>query len=141
MLVALVEALQGAIKCPEYANVDWFTVWLGRSPIVFALTPAANEAVLSSNKLIDKAIFYDFLYSWLGHGLLTSFGAKWQRHRKMLTPSFHFKILDDFLPIMTKQTRIFIEQIDKLRRESRDGVVSIASPILLCALDTICGKP
>lgn len=67
-------------------------------------------------------------------------GDKWRSHRKMLTPSFHFKILDDFLPVMTRQTRIFVKVLNKAV-EKNNGVISdISTPILNCALDTICGK-
>lgn len=61
----------GMTLTQPFSGGDMVVCWLGRSPIVFAISSRATEAILSSNKLIDKAIFYDFMYSWLGHGLLT----------------------------------------------------------------------
>ncbi len=32
------------------------------------------QVLLTNNKMIDKAFFYEFLHNWLGEGLLTSTG-------------------------------------------------------------------
>lgn len=89
-----------------------------------------------------------------------STGDKWKKNRKMLTPTFHFKILEDFLPIMNENTKIFIglleekieqkkeiERIDQgegernnLTEENSVIIEDISVPILLCALDIICGN-
>ena len=58
----------------------------------------------------------------------------------MLTPSFHFKILDEFLPVMTKETRIFVSRLEELRLKNNGLIDDISNPILMCALDTICGN-
>lgn len=57
------------------------------------------EALLSSTKHNTKSVVYDFLQPFMGTGLLTSAGQKWFHRRRMLTPSFHFDILTDFLAI------------------------------------------
>ncbi len=45
---------------------------------------------------------YPLLEPWLGKGLATNNGESWQQRRKLLTPAFHFQILQNFLPIMNK---------------------------------------
>ena len=66
-------------------------VWLFQQPQVRILTPETAQCVLSSNININKSRIYDNLQPWLGTGLITSGGNKWHSHRKMLTPTFHFK--------------------------------------------------
>ncbi|XP_025264312.1 cytochrome P450 4C1-like isoform X2 [Camponotus floridanus] len=65
--------------------------------------PDDLETILSSTKHIEKGFFYDPLHPWLGTGLLTSKGFKWQTRRKILTPTFHFNILNQFADILIKE--------------------------------------
>lgn len=62
-------------------------------------------------KLIAKGEDYEFLKPWLGDGLLLSSGEKWKRRRKMLTPSFHFNILKQFISIMENQGSTLIGKL------------------------------
>jgi cytochrome P450 len=75
------------------------------------------------------------LLAWLGTGLLTSKSKKWAGRRKMLTPTFHFRILDDFLDVFNEQTKT-LTQI--LKKEFGDGKVFDVFPyVTRCALDII----
>ncbi|XP_025262469.1 cytochrome P450 4C1-like isoform X1 [Camponotus floridanus] len=71
--------------------------------IVFIRHPDDLETILSSTNHIEKGFFYDALHSWLGTGLLTSKGVKWHTRRKILTPTFHFNILNQFVDILMKE--------------------------------------
>ncbi|KAH9510182.1 Cytochrome P450 4V2, partial [Bulinus truncatus] len=92
------------------------------------------QKILSSTKHIDKASEYDVLVPWLGTGLLISTGDKWRYRRKMLTPTFHFNILHDFLYVFNKQAHVLI---DKLKDKSKNGQFDMFQDIALCALDII----
>ncbi|XP_072762321.1 cytochrome P450 4C1-like isoform X2 [Anoplolepis gracilipes] len=81
-----------------------FKGWLSFIPIVFIHNPDDFETILSSTKHIEKSHFYDFLFPWLGKGLLMSSGTKWQTRRKILTPTFHFSILNQFVNILIKES-------------------------------------
>ncbi|XP_025266468.1 cytochrome P450 4C1-like isoform X1 [Camponotus floridanus] len=65
--------------------------------------PDDLEIILSSNKYIEKNHVYNLLHPWLNTGLLTSTGAKWHARRKILTPAFHFNMLNRFVDILIKE--------------------------------------
>ncbi|CAL7940657.1 unnamed protein product [Xylocopa violacea] len=56
-------------------------------------------------------IEYQFMLPWLGSGLLTSYGAMWQTRRKMLTPAFHFNVLQQFVEILIEQGEGFVQTL------------------------------
>lgn len=104
-------------------------------PFIYVRDPKIVEEILSSQKLIDKANEYDMLKNWLGSGLIISSGKKWHQRRKIITPAFHFKILEQFVDIMEKHGRTFIEKLKEF-----DGQrIDIFSIISLYTLDVICG--
>ena len=56
-------------------------------------------------------------------GLLTSGGAKWKSRRKMITPAFHFDVLDKALTTMMKHNAIMIEKFESFaEREQASDV-------------------
>ncbi|KAJ9577302.1 hypothetical protein L9F63_006141, partial [Diploptera punctata] len=117
----------------EYKPI--FRTWVGPMADVNILKPEHFEIVLSSTKHLDKAYAYNFLHDWLGTGLLTSTGQKWHTHRKMITPTFHFKILDSFVEIFSEKSEIMV---DKLRKEVGSQGFDVYPYITKCALDIIC---
>lgn len=98
--------------------------------------PKDVEMILGSQKLIEKSDEYGFLSHWLGTGLLTSSGQKWFSRRKAITPTFHFKILEQFVEVFEKHSAIFVQNLGKFKGRPLD----IFPQITLCALDVICGK-
>ncbi|XP_025265743.1 cytochrome P450 4C1-like isoform X2 [Camponotus floridanus] len=65
--------------------------------------PDDLETILSSTKHIEKSFLYNVLHPWLNTGLGTSTAIKWRARRKMLTPAFHFNILNKFGDIFIKE--------------------------------------
>ncbi|XP_054287591.1 cytochrome P450 4c3 [Macrosteles quadrilineatus] len=109
--------------------------WYWNKPYIFISKATALEEIMGSIKHIEKSNDYDYLHPWLGTGLLTSSGPKWQKRRKILTPAFHFRILDDFIDIFREQSDIFVQ---KLQKECGQGPFNIFPYVTLCALDVIC---
>ncbi|XP_066505317.1 cytochrome P450 4V7 [Hoplias malabaricus] len=110
-------------------------VWVGPVPFLILYHAETIEPVLSSSRHLDKSSSYRFLQPWLGTGLLTSTGDKWRSRRKMLTPTFHFSILTDFLDVMNEQSDILIQ---KMHKHVGGEPFNCFSYITLCALDIIC---
>ncbi|XP_055382123.1 cytochrome P450 4c3 [Condylostylus longicornis] len=109
--------------------------WNCTSPYVMFFKPETVEPILNSIKYVDKSQDYDYLHAWLGTGLLTSFGKKWHTRRKILTPAFHFKILDDFIDVFNEQSVILANKLDK---ELNSNSFNIFPYVTLCTLDIIC---
>ncbi|KAH7984478.1 hypothetical protein HPB52_021523 [Rhipicephalus sanguineus] len=62
-------------------------------------------------------------------------GNKWRRRRKMLTPAFHFRILEDFIPVFNEQAVIFVKN---LKEQQNKKYIDIVPLVTLCTLDIIC---
>ncbi|KAG7237062.1 hypothetical protein INR49_032807, partial [Caranx melampygus] len=119
----------------EFRDPPMFKLWIGTMPFVILYHAETVETILNNSVHMDKAYAYNFLHPWLGTGLLTSTGQKWRQRRKMLTPTFHFSILADFLEVMNEQAEILVE---KLEKQAGRGPFNCFSHITLCALDIIC---
>lgn len=110
-------------------------VWIGPFLIITVTEPNYIEAIMNSQKHIHKAFVYSSLMPWLGTGLLTSWGKKWKVHRKILTPSFHFQILEQFLDVFKIKGDILVQ---RLSRHVNGPRFDITDYIVTCTLDVIC---
>ncbi|XP_050453532.1 cytochrome P450 4C1-like [Cataglyphis hispanica] len=79
-------------------------IWSFFIYVVTIRHPDDLETILSSTKHIEKGFPYKVLHPWFGTGLLTSTGTKWYARRKILTPAFHFNILNQFVDILIKES-------------------------------------
>lgn len=130
------EFFQQLIEYSEKCRSLPFTiVWLGPLPMVAMYNTEVVEVILTNSKEIDKSYTYKFLEPWLGLGLLTSTGYKWRSRRKMLTPTFHFTILESFLDVMNEQANVLV---NKLNKHVDGEAFNCSIYVALCALDIIC---
>ncbi|KAI4464347.1 cytochrome p450 family 4 [Holotrichia oblita] len=121
------------------ANVDKyapiFRTWNGSSPEVHLTKPEHLELIMNNSIHITKGQQYANLYPWLGEGLLTSSGSKWYQHRKLITPAFHFKILENFMNVFVEKAEMLLCILDG---KADGNVHNIYPDITHCALDIIC---
>uniref|UniRef100_A0A8I5N7U1 Cytochrome P450 family 4 subfamily F member 11 n=1 Tax=Papio anubis TaxID=9555 RepID=A0A8I5N7U1_PAPAN len=86
-----------------------FMIWMGPIiPFIVLCHPDTIRSITNASATLapkDK-FFYSFLEPWLGDGLLLSAGDKWSRHRRMLTPAFHFNILKPYMKIFNDSVNI-----------------------------------
>lgn len=112
-----------------------FLIWIGFLPSVSVSSPDVVQKVLSTSKHTSKGFFYKQLYPWLGRGLLTSDGEEWHARRHLLTPTFHFSILNEFGEIMNAQAAILVQQL--ANHADTGKTIDAFKFITLCALDII----
>ncbi|GAB0097248.1 Cytochrome P450 [Sergentomyia squamirostris] len=97
--------------------------------------PEYIEPILSSQVHINKTVEYSYLKNWLGDGLLLTTGTKWHTRRKIISPAFHFKILENFVSVFDKQAKIFVE---KLKQFGPKTAVDVYPLVSLYTFDVIC---
>ncbi|XP_043461029.1 cytochrome P450 4C1-like [Leptopilina heterotoma] len=106
--------------------------------LVHIYNPRHMEIIFPSTENIKKSFAYDNLNPWLGQGLLTSSGQTWFHQRKLITPAFHFGVVDQFAEVMSEKSRVLTEIIDETLRENPNEPIDIFKLIIRCALDIIC---
>lgn len=122
-----------------YPGVGIARLWIGLRPVVFLYSAETVESVLTSTTVINKAIEYSVFKTFLGEGLVTSGKAKWRFRRKILTPAFHFRILNDFIPTMNSESTKLIRKLNQDKYlHPNEKPFDIVPLIILCTLDTIC---
>ncbi|CAG9830836.1 unnamed protein product [Diabrotica balteata] len=108
--------------------------------VVNLIAPEDIELILNNSKHIEKSAFYDFLHSWLGNGLLTSKGANWHKRRKILTPAFHFNILQEFVDIFNKEVNHLVDVFKTKCDQPIDLIKPITEFTLYSIGETSLGK-
>ncbi|XP_061385989.1 cytochrome P450 4d2-like [Musca vetustissima] len=117
----------------KYGKVYRF--WVFNQMHLRVTDPKLCEAILSSQQQITKSSFYDFLIDWLGRGLLLSNGKKWHTRRKIITPAFHFKILEQFVEVFDQQSTIMAKNL--YARANGRTAIDMFPVVCRMALDTI----
>lgn len=83
-------------------------------------------------------LYCDGLYLYLMTSFYISYFVdnKWRKQRKIITPTFHFKILEQFVDVFNDKGEILVKKL-----ASQTGKVFDVNPfVTLYALDVICGK-
>ncbi|XP_061676202.1 cytochrome P450 4B1 isoform X2 [Syngnathoides biaculeatus] len=112
-----------------------FPLWFGPCVCFMNLHhPDYVKSVLTSTEPKDD-FAYDFIKAWIGDGLLVSHGQKWFRHRRLLTPGFHYDVLKSYTKLMSESAKTML---DKLECYSSTGEsFELFKHVSLMTLDTI----
>ncbi|XP_066260623.1 cytochrome P450 4C1-like [Euwallacea similis] len=111
-----------------------FRSWMGSIPMVMVYKPEHAQVVFRSSCANHKGLFYQMLTPWLGNGLIAGSGPKWQQHRKIISPSFHFKVLDSYTEIFAEKAEQFSKYLEKYEGQ---GYFDITEDLTKIALDII----
>ncbi|XP_062140970.1 cytochrome P450 4ae1 [Drosophila sulfurigaster albostrigata] len=106
----------------------------GRMVLVTA-EPHLVETLLLSKQQLRKSIVYGALRGWLGDGLLLSRGERWHSMRKIITPTFHFNILEQYIDVFDRQCNVLVEKLKPLANDQQ--AINIYPYMGLMALDII----
>lgn len=87
--------------------------------------------------LFSTAYIYWFAYYCFLFFLFRS-GKKWFERRKIITPAFHFKILEEYVEIFDRLGNVFVNKT--LAKFDVKDEVEIYPLAILYALDVMCGE-
>lgn len=75
----------------------------------------------------------------LPHFLIYIFckGSRWHSHRKLITPTFHFNILESFLDVFVNRSK---ELMTRLKEKEGSNSFDISPYTQRLTLEFICGK-
>uniref|UniRef100_A0A1I8Q1G9 Cytochrome P450 n=1 Tax=Stomoxys calcitrans TaxID=35570 RepID=A0A1I8Q1G9_STOCA len=108
---------QYARKSCRYAKGNSYLLHFLRAPIYCIATAEDAAELLQSTTVIDKSIIYKFLMPFLGDGLLISSDHKWFSRRKLLTPAFHFNVLQTFNDIFKEESLKLLKKLQCMPKE------------------------
>ncbi|XP_042317329.1 cytochrome P450 4B1-like [Sceloporus undulatus] len=112
-------------------------VWYGQFLAYLVINHPEYAKVVFSRSDPKSLIVYGFIIPWIGKGLLISDGPKWQKHRKLLTPGFHYDVLKPYLTVMAESVKEMLDILGKLISKDNTASVEIFEHVSLMTLDTI----
>jgi cytochrome P450 len=123
-------------------------VWLpiGYSPRLSLNDADAFRVIMSQNNTPKGLIMQFFEYGtdlfdavgsgWLGTGLLTSNGDLWKSRRDLITPAFHFQILQNYMQIFQSRSETLANRMLKYSGQGKESF-DIFPLCTDCTLDII----
>ena len=70
---------------------------------------------------------------WLGEGLLIANGDRWARNRRLLTPAFHFDILQPYVQVYNQATEILLVSNINSRSSRNNHMGGRKAPSHVCS--------
>uniref|UniRef100_A0A2K6A9R7 Cytochrome P450 family 4 subfamily F member 57 n=1 Tax=Mandrillus leucophaeus TaxID=9568 RepID=A0A2K6A9R7_MANLE len=116
-----------------------FTIWMGPIiPFIVLCHPDTIRCITNASAATAPKddLFTRFLKPWLGEGIILSNGDKWSRHRRMLTPAFHFNILKPYIKIFNESVNIMLDKWQHLASEGSSRL-NMSEHISLMTLDSL----
>ncbi|KAK9884609.1 hypothetical protein WA026_007449 [Henosepilachna vigintioctopunctata] len=83
------------------------------SNIVCLLNPEDIQTILGDLKQTSKGDIHDFFGRLIGNGIVNSEGEIWHKRRKLLTKSFHFSVLRNYIEIFNNGVKRTVHHLKK----------------------------
>ncbi|XP_025990783.2 cytochrome P450 4C1 [Solenopsis invicta] len=112
--------------------------WMFGKPYINVFKPEYLELILPSTVNIKKGTHYKLLEPWLGNGLITSTGKQWFHDRKLIWPTFHFSILNQYAVIQSEKAEILTTCLERKIEKNPRNAIDICPFIFNATLDIIC---
>ncbi|XP_034234916.1 cytochrome P450 4C1-like [Thrips palmi] len=121
--------------CADFGYL--FKFWIGPCLGVAVLDPEDLQVVLTSPALASKPDeFYECLMHVVGRGLITLNGSDYKRHRKAITASMHYDILQEFVTMFGVNCRELEARLDPLAETGE--VFDVLHDLGRCASLSVC---
>ncbi|EFX88345.1 hypothetical protein DAPPUDRAFT_311474 [Daphnia pulex] len=155
--VRLIDALPGPKTLPLLGNildllkystdrrlcVDWikqngyiFRTWIGYFPVVHVSHHELLEPILSNQNNITKTDEYKFSLPENCLGVLT--GDEWRHRRRLLTPAFHYKILDGFMDSINEKSFASTAKMEEILGTAGSQEINIFPIMVKLTFDVLC---
>ncbi|XP_012999667.2 cytochrome P450 4B1 isoform X1 [Cavia porcellus] len=119
-----------ALEIQKTGSLDKMVSWAHQFPHAFPLwvgpflgflniyEPDYAKAVYSRGDPKAPDV-YSFFLQWIGKGLLVLEGSQWFKHRKLLTPGFHYDVLKPYVAVFTSSANAMLDKWEEKARENK----------------------
>ncbi|XP_004699508.2 cytochrome P450 4A11-like [Echinops telfairi] len=112
-----------------------FPRWMWGSKVFFQIYDPDYLKVILGRADPKSTELHNFLSPWIGEGLLLLNGPTWFQHRRMLTPAFHYDILQPYVQLTADSVQVMLEKWEEL--VTQGSHVELFEHVSLMTLDTI----
>lgn len=135
----LINAIHHIVQASGEKSKKIFTIWAATQPFVLVMSPDLIRELVTVHSGLKKGRLYKYIAYALGGGLITSSGPKWFYHRKLLNPTFNFKVFESFMPNIQHNVRIFISKVEEEANSDPDRLIKdFRKYTFPCTLDVLC---
>ncbi|XP_030024507.2 cytochrome P450 4C1 isoform X1 [Manduca sexta] len=129
------EDLSNVVKKLLVQYGDAIRFWLGPDLNVVISDPDDIKALLSSAKTTYKGPQYKYMADVIGEGILSGSGTKWRRHRKIATPNYGKRAIENYTNTFNIEVDSLLTNLRKKRTEQQ---FNIYDDIVLTTSYAIC---
>ncbi|XP_023014492.2 cytochrome P450 4c3 isoform X2 [Leptinotarsa decemlineata] len=123
---------RAASICEKYTSP--LRIWLGPKFVLVITDVNLAQKVMSSYKFSRKDDIYRFLETFDGKGLITSNGTKWKRDRRLMSPLFPKRNIQQYFPSILRHTKTLISILED---EVDGATINIEPFIHRCSADFV----